>query len=143
MTAKTQICRCGHSADRHLESPPHYVRCIACPCPEFRAAEHVTIPKELDWHDYACQCTQHPIVACPNRASKIVAIHAVGRCRDGGLSDGNRVELRCDACVMALRAEVELRLSQFTWVLGGHGCPSCTAPLSAVGDVVRSVTELR
>lgn len=92
----------------------------------------------LDWHTYTCQCTH----GCRATATHVVHIHAVGRCDDLGLSpDGNRVELRCHTCTRLLAADVSRKLARLTRY-GLPVCDTCGAPLAAVGDVIREVTDL-
>jgi hypothetical protein len=95
----------------------------------------------LEWTDYACQCPCHS-GGCRNRATHTVAIHALHGCDGEGLDPfGNRVELRCVPCVMALQIEIGVGLGQVNrWGVGQ--CDSCGAPLAAIGDVLRSVSEL-
>lgn len=95
----------------------------------------------LDWHQYACQCSQHR-TPCPNRATHVVEIHALHRCNDPGLNPfGNRVELRCFECVMRLTAEVGVKL-EYANQFGIGQCDSCGAPVTVVGDVVRNFREI-
>jgi hypothetical protein len=94
----------------------------------------------LDWHQYACQCSQHSRTPCPNRATHVVEIHALHACNEPGLNPfGNRVEIRCFECVMRLTAEVGTQLATR---FGVGECASCGAPVAVVGDVVRNFREL-
>lgn len=96
------------------------------------------ILRALDWTGIACQCPEHE---CTNTAEHAVRIHALFRCHEAGLSNGNRVELRCTDCVQALHVEVFYRLAEINrWTLPWH-C-TCGAPLSSVSDVIRSVVRL-
>jgi hypothetical protein len=93
----------------------------------------------LDWTSYACQCPAHD---CTDRAAFVVRVHAISACTRSGLDPGgNRVELRCVACVRRLQAEVRAGLRQLNWH-GRASCDTCGAPLVAVGDVVRELVAL-
>ena len=95
----------------------------------------------LNFFEIGCQCTEHP---CPNRATHIVEIHAIDRCNEAGFDPfGNRVELRCFACVVALRQKVAEQLGAARADTRRYACKGCGAPVAAVGDVVRGVKELR
>lgn len=102
-----------------------------------RAAETLSA---LNWDTYSCQCVHGHI--CGNRAEFVVHIHALDRCNTPGLDPfGNRVEIRCGVCVARLRTEVGEKLALLApW--GRPACSGCGAPVSAVGDVVRSVEKL-
>jgi hypothetical protein len=93
----------------------------------------------LDWTSYACQCPAH---ACRDRAAFVVRVHAISDCNRVGLDPGgNRVELRCTACVRRLQAEVRAGLRQLNRY-GRASCDTCGAPLVAVGDVVRELVAI-
>jgi hypothetical protein len=93
--------------------------------------------RQHDWHSVACQCPEH---RCHNRARFVVHIHAIDRCNDAGLLHGDRVELRCDPCVLGLYRAVGQRLRRYR--RDPLQCPTCGAPLAAVSDVVREIREI-
>jgi hypothetical protein len=95
--------------------------------------------KDLDWTEITCQCSEHG--GCTLQAKFAVHIHAVDRCNDPGLLSGDRVVLRCRACVMSLRRCVERSLQQLNRD-GLACCDGCGAPLVEVTDVVREVVRL-
>ena len=104
-------------------------------------APDLEVLQALDWSEIQCQCAHHRH-ACPNRATHVVAIHAIEACNQPGLDPfGNRIELRCYACVLRLQAEVGYRLLKLReWGLAA--CGGCGAPLAEIADVVREVSEL-
>jgi len=95
----------------------------------------------LDWRDYTCQCLMHPD-GCRNRASFVVAIHAIDCCNKPGVDPyGNRIEILCLWCLATLRVEISERLRR----IRAHGlatCEGCGSPLAFVDDVVRGVMPL-
>ena len=95
----------------------------------------------LDWQEYTCQCLMHAD-GCRNRASFVVAIHAIDCCNRPGVDPyGNRIEILCLWCLATLRVEISERLRR----IREHGlatCEGCGAPLSFVDDVVRGVMPL-
>ena len=105
----------------------------------------MTTPAELleplDWTVYACQC---PVCAgkCPNRATHVVAIHALENCNGPDLDPfGNRIQIRCYECTLKLQRHVAHRLAALA-MDGPLACPGCGAPVASVSDIVRSVSEL-
>ena len=91
-----------------------------------------------DWQEISCQC---PVHRCANRARFRVHIHAIDRCNDAGLLHGDRVELRCDQCVIGLYAYVGASLRRLN-SRGLASCSTCQSPLARVSDVVREIREL-
>jgi len=91
-----------------------------------------------DWHVIDCQCPVHP---CSGRAKYEVHIHAIHRCNEPGLLHGDRVELRCQACVEKLWDHVLTALERIKRY-PPFACDGCGAPLSQVPDVIRKVRRL-
>ena len=91
-----------------------------------------------DWQAISCQC---PVHRCVNRARFRAHIHAIDRCNAAGLLYGDRVELRCDQCVLRLYAYVGASLRRIN-SRGLASCSTCQSPLATVSDVVREIKEI-
>lgn len=98
---------------------------------------------ELDWHTYQCQCPQHTGPrGCREPARYILHIHAINRCNQPGLDPfGNRIEIRCRACLKRFKAHVAYQLWKLNrW--GPNACETCGAPITRLSDVLREVVKL-
>ena len=161
-----RLCRCRHPENKHADAWPDRP-CVACPCPEFRALEpepprramrdvwnelleeKVTNPDldtiaHLDWHGVTCQCGEHE-GGCPNQALYVVAKHALYRCDEPGLNNGNIIELRCGGCLAKLIADIHYKLDNLNRFVGGHNqfhC-RCGEPIAGLNDILRSVQLFR
>jgi len=94
--------------------------------------------RQHDWHTIRCQCPVHP---CDKRALFSVAIHQIDRCNDRGLLHGDRIELRCDDCLLRLYRHVGESLRRVSRY-GVARCGTCGSPIVIVADVVRRVVAL-